>query len=149
MSGTGDKIKGVGQEVMGKAKEKIGDATDNERMQSEGLADQAKGRMTQAKGDVKDKADDLAPVARGVGEPGDVLAVDNDLARVRPVERADEVEERALARAGRTGDGDELARVEVEREPVERCDVAEALAEIADVDRGARHVSGRSRGRPS
>ena len=38
----------------------------------------------------------------------DVLPIDQHLAGIRPIERADDVQDRALARAGRTDDRDGL-----------------------------------------
>ncbi len=72
---------------------------------------------------------------------GDVLAADADRARVRPVERADQVEQRALAAPRRAGQRDELAGVEPERDVLERVDPAalEALADVLDDDLGAGH----------
>jgi len=44
-----------------------------------------------------------------------ILAIDNDLTLVRPVECGQEIEERGLPRSGGTGKDDELARVDLER----------------------------------
>ena len=57
------------------------------------------------------------------------------------VERADEVQERALARAGRAGQRDELTGVDVERDVLERAhaSVLERLADVLEDDLGAAH----------
>ena len=66
-----------------------------------------------------------------------------DLARVGPVERADEIQQRALAAAGRTGERDELARLDLQRHVLERADAPafEALANVLDDDRRAAHFT--------
>ncbi len=67
------------------------------------------------------------------------LPADLDRAGVGPVERADEVQDRALPRPGRTGERDELAGLDAERDVAERGDAAalEALPHPVDDDRGA------------
>ena len=93
--------------------------------------------------ELEDEADGVGAVAGRVVEPGHVLAADPDLAGVGPVERADQVEERALAAARRPGERDELARVELERDVLECADAAalEALPHMPDVDLGATHFT--------
>ncbi len=73
----------------------------------------------------------------------DVEATDDDLAGVRPVERADEVQERALATPGRAGEGDELPRGDRQRHVLESPDpaVLEALADVPNLDAGAAHLT--------
>ena len=60
---------------------------------------------------LEDEAGPVAAQARGlvVVEGADRLALEEDLAGRRPVEAAEELEERALAAARRTHQGDELA----------------------------------------
>jgi hypothetical protein len=74
--------------------------------------------------ELEDEPDRRGAVLRGVAELVDPLAADPDLARVGPVESADEVEQRALAAARGAGHGDELARGRLERDLVERDDAA-------------------------
>src|SRR5262249_33433920 len=62
----------------------------------------------------------LRAMAGGVVEPFERLVVDRDRAGVRPVECADEVEQCALAGAGRSGERDELAGRHAERDLLER-----------------------------
>ena len=64
--------------------------------------------------ELKDEADGLGAVGVRVGQRLEPLAADGDAALVRPVERADQVEERALAATGGTGEGDELAGLDAE-----------------------------------
>ena len=73
-------------------------------------------------------------------EPGLVgaLAVDEHVALARLDQVADDPQQRRLAAAGRADQGDELARLHVEVDPVEREHVAalEALREPGDRDGG-------------
>ena len=74
----------------------------------------------------------------------DVEPADDDLAGVRPVERADEVQKRALAAAGRAGERDELAFVDGrQRDVLERADAAvlEALPDVPNLDVRATHLT--------
>ena len=73
----------------------------------------------------------------------DVEAADDDLAGVRPVERADEVQERALAAAGRARERDELPRGDRQRHVLEGADpaVLEALADVPNLDVRAAHLT--------
>ena len=66
------------------------------------------------------------------------LAVDEHLALARLDQVADDPQQRRLAAAGRSDQGDELARLDVEVDPVEREHVAalEALREPGDRDGG-------------
>ena len=79
------------------------------------------------------------------GRRGDSSAspADDDRAGVRTVERADQVEERALARARRAGERDELSRLDGERDVLERPhpSVLERLADVIDDDPRAAHLS--------
>jgi len=83
--------------------------------------------------ELKDEADRRRAVLRGVDafERG---AVHEDLAGIRPVERTDEVEQRALSAPRRTGQRHELARLEPKRGLVERPDapILERLADALD-----------------
>jgi hypothetical protein len=64
------------------------------------------------------------------------VTADGDVAGIGPVERSDQVEERALAASGRAGQRDELARFDAKRDILERVDQAslEALAHVLDDD---------------
>ena len=90
--------------------------------------------------ELEDEADDPGAVVGGIGERVDALAADGDRAGVRPVESSDEVQERALPGAGRAGQRDELARLDAQRDILERGDapVLEALADVLEDDLGAR-----------
>ena len=74
------------------------------------------------------------------GGLGDVLAVEDVLAGRRPIETAGDVHERGLAGAGRTGDRDELARLDRQRHAAQRVnlDLTDGvdLGEILDVNYG-------------
>jgi len=59
--------------------------------------------------ELEHEADGSRAVARGI-RAVERRAVDGDRPGVGPVERADEVQQRALARSRRAGQGDELAR---------------------------------------
>jgi hypothetical protein len=85
--------------------------------------------------ELEDEADHVAAKARRVPEPGHRDAVDEDIAGIGAVESADELQERALARAGRACEGDELARLEIERDAFQRLDPAVvALRDASDGD---------------
>ncbi len=68
----------------------------------------------------------LGPDVRGV------LARDQDLAVVGELETGDDPEERRLARAARPEQGSQRAAFDVERDIVERREVAEALRDVTD-----------------
>jgi hypothetical protein len=88
--------------------------------------------------ELEDEADHVATKPRGVPEPGHRNAVDEDIAGVGAVESADELQERALARAGRARQGDELTRLEIERDASQRLDPAVvALRDASDGDRSS------------
>jgi hypothetical protein len=61
--------------------------------------------------ELEDEADRRGPVLGRV-QAVELAPVDLDRAAVRPFERADQVEQRALARPGRTGECDQLARLD-------------------------------------
>ena len=67
-------------------------------------------------------------------------AVDRDRSRVRPLERADQIEQRALAASRRSHERGELARREPQRSINQRRDPAalERLADAVDGDVDAR-----------
>src|SRR3990170_62144 len=72
----------------------------------------------------------------------DLLAVDGDLAGVRPLQRRDQVEQRRLAAARGTGNGDELALAYLQVDAVERAraPIVERLHQVPDAnDDGATH----------
>jgi hypothetical protein len=88
--------------------------------------------------ELKDEADHVAAEARRVAQPRHRDAVDQDVAGVGAVESADQLQQRALARAGRARQGDELARLEIERDASQRLDPAVvALRDALDGDRGS------------
>ena len=71
-------------------------------------------------------------------QPGDVVAVDQDLALVRLLEAGDHPQRRRLAAAARAEHREELALGDVEVDVVDGGEVAEAL----DDGRGARRSAG-------
>jgi hypothetical protein len=82
-------------------------------------------------------------VARVVGQAADRLALERDLAGRRPVEPAEQLEQRRLAGARRSHQRDELALGDAQRHAAQRVDgrraEAVALREIACLqDRGGR-----------
>ena len=78
------------------------------------------------------------------GDAADIDAVDRHPALVRRIQPQDQIQQRALARAARTDDGDGLADIELEREIVEHrllgAFVAKADAVEGDVVGDARQV---------
>lgn len=71
-------------------------------------------------GRLEDRADAAAGIAESGGaEGGEVLAVDDDLARRRALQQVEAACERALARAGRADDGEDLAGGDGELDVVE------------------------------
>ena len=77
----------------------------------------------------------LCAVRDRVREPLHVLAADDDRPRIRPVERAHEVEERALASSRRAGQRHELAGLDLEGHILER-PYAPILERLADMLHG-------------
>ena len=77
---------------------------------------------------------------------GDVLAVEQDAPLVRPLEAGKHAKQRGLAAAGRPEQREELAFVDVEREPVDRDHVAEPLADRLEPHQRLRGRIGRGRG---
>ncbi|CAE7229328.1 bsn, partial [Symbiodinium necroappetens] len=74
-----------------------------------------------------------APVRElGAGEPGDVLALDDERARGGRVDAGDEVEEGGLAGAGGAHEGEEVAALDAQVEAVEGADGVLALGVLAD-----------------
>src|SRR5205085_7182654 len=78
-------------------------------------------------------ADD--PMRRGAEQ---ALAVERDLARVRPVEPGDQVEERRLAGAVRADQPADLAALDAERDVVDGDDAAEAPRHVLEREQGHR-----------
>src|ERR1035437_591091 len=82
--------------------------------------------------ELEDEAGLLATEAGGfrIAEPADYLAVEYHFAARRPVEATQKLEERALARTGRSHQGHEFAPPDLERHALQRLDVArtEAIA---------------------
>ena len=78
--------------------------------------------------------DEAGPVATQagrlvVGQLADGLALEDDLARRRPVEPAEDLEEGRLARAGRAHQGDELAGLDRQRDAAQRLDRGRSRAD--------------------
>ncbi len=72
------------------------------------------------------------------GTSRDVLALDEDPPRGRPVEAGDQAQRCGLAAPGRAEERDELAALDVEVDAVERDDVAEAAVQLPQLDAGHR-----------
>ena len=70
-------------------------------------------------------------------QPGDVGAVDQDLALGRLLEAGDHPQRRRLAAAARAEQREELALADREAELVDGGEVAEALGDLAQLDAGA------------
>jgi hypothetical protein len=60
---------------------------------------------------------------------GDVASAELDPATIRPLEAGDQPEQRGLPRAGRTEQGEELALLDGQVDPVDRDDLAVVLAD--------------------
>src|SRR5207247_1898120 len=73
------------------------------------------------------------------------LSVDFDLAFVRLVEEAEEVEQRALAAPGRPDNRVDLAAMRLERDALEHVHAAFALAKVAVQARASQGDAGRGR----
>src|SRR5262245_19649123 len=73
---------------------------------------------------LEDEADHLGAVARRIGEACEVEAVDLEPPGVRRVERADEVQQGALAGSRGTREPHQLAGLDPERDVLERADAA-------------------------
>src|SRR5262249_12525226 len=72
-------------------------------------------------------------------DAGDVLALDEDPARVRPVEAGDEAQRRRLAAARRSEQRQELALAELDVDALERLEAAELTVKILEVE--VRHLA--------
>ena len=85
---------------------------------------------------MEDEPDDLRPVAGLILQPDDVFAAHHDRAGIRPVERPDQVQQRALARSRRPGQGDEVTALEAKRHVSQRADppILEGLADAFEDD---------------
>ncbi len=81
--------------------------------------------------ELKDEAHRRRPVAGRVRKLSEIRSADGDRARVGEIEGADEVQQRALAAAGRPHDRREVPRLELERDLVE-CDDAAAFERLRD-----------------
>ena len=89
-----------------------------------------------------------------VCEAVEALAIERDGARRRPIEPADQVEQRRFARTGRPDDRHQLALGNVEVDVLERGDAPASFEMFGDVverlNEGVRsHVYGRESWRPS
>ena len=73
-----------------------------------------------------------AEVARGRRQVRHVAPADLDHALVLRVEARDRAQQRGLAAAGRPEEADELALVDVERDVLQRGELAEMLVQVAD-----------------
>ena len=87
--------------------------------------------------ELKDEADLVAPDPRQpvVGQAGERFAVDADVAGGRPIEAADQIEQRRLAGARRADDRRPSRRAESTADVVERGDLALAGELLGDADR--------------
>jgi hypothetical protein len=85
---------------------------------------------------VLERARDPAPDDPVRRRPQQAPAVEVELARIRPVQPRDHVEERGLAGAVRPDQADDLAGVDVERDLVDRDDPAEPARHVADREQG-------------
>ena len=100
-----------------------------------------------ARGHVREQAVGLkhhahvAPVRRHVG---DVVAVEQDPAGVEPLQAGKRAQGRGLAAARGAEQGDELAGADLERQAVQRADLAEAAAQIDQPDLDPRRRDRRS-----
>jgi hypothetical protein len=94
--------------------------------------------------ELEDEADRLGAVCGGIVEVFEAAPTDRDRPGVWPVERADQVQEGALARARGAGERDQLARVDRERDVPERRrpSALEGLANTVELDRDAAVVIG-------
>src|SRR5204862_5063091 len=72
------------------------------------------------------------PLVRG--QPGHVLALDQDAAGGRLLEAGDHAQRRRLSAAARPEEGEELAPTDVEIEVAHRDEVAEVLADALEAD---------------
>ena len=72
----------------------------------------------------------------------DLDAIDPDAALVVLLEQVDAAQQRGLAAAGWPDDGDHLAAMDVELDPLQHAVVAERLADVADADDRVRRGSG-------
>ena len=63
-----------------------------------------------------------------------VLPIDGDVAAVQSLEQVDTAQQRRLARAGRADQADDAVLLDVERDPLQHLDVAEALRHLPQLD---------------
>ncbi len=86
--------------------------------------------------ELEDEPNGLGAVLGRVVQLLDGLSSDSDRAGIGTVECAHEVEKRALAAAGRPGEGDELPWLDPERDVLERPDapILERLADVLELD---------------
>src|ERR1700686_2912924 len=95
--------------------------------------------------ELEHEADVVCAPARelAAGELVDAAAADHDLPGARPIETADQIEKRRLARAGRTHQRDEVALGNVQSEAVQDLDFLLAalvhLGDAADLNHGLGH----------
>jgi hypothetical protein len=82
---------------------------------------------------------DPEPAAHGVGLARHVVAEDPGAAAPYGQERGENPEERALATAIRPEEAEELARLDPERDAVERRPLSVAVAQTLDLDRRRAH----------
>ena len=88
----------------------------------------------------------VAPAGRHVG---DVAAIEQDAAGIQPLQPGERAQRRGLAAARGAEQRDQLARRQIERQAVERADLAEAATQLDELDAhaGARRAgAGHGRG---
>ena len=117
-------------------------AAESLQVQGEGDVFQA-GERGQEVEELEDEADFVAAEAGEIviGEGGDGLAVDADLARGGAVQAADEIEEGGLAGARGSDDGDHLAARDFQMDGFERSDLAFPVVELGDAREGNHRCS--------
>ena len=83
------------------------------------------------------------PIGRHARE---ILAVEQDVAGIRPLETGDHPQQRGLAAPGRSEQREELAGINVERQPIDGGESAEALGQTIDTQQRTRIALGRQSG---
>jgi hypothetical protein len=95
------------------------------------------GAQTGIEGDVLEgagQAESRDPISRGSGQV--VLALEEDMALLRPIEAADAIEDRSLAGAVRTDNGPNFARQHVETDLAERGIPSKMERDVVNVENG-------------
>ncbi len=99
----------------------------------------AHGQLGEYLGDLKG-AGDAAPHPARRQEPGNILAVEQDMARIRHKEPADHVEKGGLAGAVRADHRAQLSGLDRHRDAVDRDETAEPARDIVDFEQAHRAV---------